>query len=124
MVRKRRGLSQPVRQAKRNGRATIVRMTLDEAKGHLKKQQVSASQPSDSEIDFADIPELSDEQLRKMKRVGAGRPPIGIAPRKMISIKLDPGLLENLKRAAKKSGKPYQSLIHEILERHIKKYAA
>jgi uncharacterized protein (DUF4415 family) len=124
MVKKRRGLSQPVRQAAKSERITTVKMTLAKAKTRLLKQRTSAAQPNDSELDFLDIPELSDEQLHKMKRVGPGRPLLGSAPRKMISIKLDPGLLEDLKREARKSGKPYQSLIHEILEEHLKKFAA
>jgi uncharacterized protein (DUF4415 family) len=42
-------------------------------------------------IDFSDIPELSDAQLRRMKRVG--RPTIGRAPRKAVSLRVDPDVL-------------------------------
>ncbi len=37
-------------------------------------------------IDFSDIPELSDEQLSRMRRVG--RPTAGDEPRKLIAIRL------------------------------------
>ena len=40
------------------------------------------------EIDFSDLPEASDEQLRTMRRVG--RPPIGTHARQLIAIRLDP----------------------------------
>jgi uncharacterized protein (DUF4415 family) len=124
MARKLRALSQPALRAEKKGRSTVVKMTLDQAKAHLSKQGKPAEQADDSKIDFSEIPELSDSQLKKMKRIGPGRPLLGTSLRKMISIKLDPKLLEDLKREAKKSGKPYQSLIHEILQKHMKSRAA
>jgi hypothetical protein len=39
-------------------------------------------------------------------------------------MEIDPKLLEELKREAKKSNKPYQSLIGTILQHLIKKNAA
>jgi predicted DNA binding CopG/RHH family protein len=68
----------------------------------------------DSQIDFSDIPEASDEQLRRMRRVG--RPASGIA-KQLIAIRLSPRLLAQLRKMAAKQGKPYQSLIHELLEK-------
>lgn len=68
-------------------------------------------------IDFSDIPELSDAQLRRMKRVG--RPALGRAPRKAVSLRLDPDVLARLKAAAGKRGVPYQSLINDILARAV-----
>ncbi|MBM4127889.1 MAG: hypothetical protein FJ247_11160 [Nitrospira sp.] len=44
----------------------------------------------DSQIDFSDVPELSDEQLKRMKRVG--RPVTGLA-KQLIAIRLSPRLL-------------------------------
>ena len=38
------------------------------------------------QIDFSDIPELSDNQLSSMRRVG--RPTVGDEPRKLIAIRL------------------------------------
>src|SRR5262249_7570705 len=102
--------------------STRVTLSLEDAKSRL-KHQGPAVQPDDSEIDFTDIPELTPNQLKRMKRIGPGRPPLGDEPRKMISIKLDPKVLAGLKREAERLGKPYQSLIHEILEKHLKKAA-
>ena len=66
----------------------------------------------DSQIDFSDMPELSDEQLKRMRRVG--RPVTGMA-KQLIAIRMSPRLLSTLRRMAAKQGKPYQTLIHELL---------
>jgi len=68
----------------------------------------------DSQIDFSDIPEATDAQLKRMRRVG--RPVSGMA-KQLIAIRLSPQLLSQLRKMAAKQGKPYQSLIHELLER-------
>ena len=70
-------------------------------------------------IDFSDIPELSDGQLRRMRRVG--RPAIGRAPRQAVSLRLDPDVLTRLKATAAKRGVPYQSLINDILARAVRR---
>lgn len=68
----------------------------------------------DSQIDFSDIPEATDEELKRMRRVG--RPSTGMA-KHLIAIRLSPRLLASLRRMAAKQGKPYQTLIHELLEK-------
>jgi predicted DNA binding CopG/RHH family protein len=68
----------------------------------------------DSQIDFSDIPEATDEQLKRMRRVG--RPSTGMA-KQLIAIRLSPRLLASLRRMAAKQGKQYQTLIHELLEK-------
>jgi predicted DNA binding CopG/RHH family protein len=68
----------------------------------------------DSEIDFSDIPEATDEELSRMRRVG--RPKSGMA-KQLIAIRLSPRLLATLRKMAAKQGKPYQTLIHELLEK-------
>ncbi|MDH4085536.1 MAG: BrnA antitoxin family protein [Nitrospira sp.] len=68
----------------------------------------------DSAIDFSDIPELSDEQLKRMRWIG--RPATGMA-KQLIAIRLSSRLLAPLRQMAAKRGKPYQTLIHELLER-------
>lgn len=68
----------------------------------------------DSQIDFSDIPEATDEQLKRMRRVG--RPTTGMA-KQLIAIRLSPRLLASLRKMAAKQGKPYQTLIHELLEK-------
>lgn len=70
-------------------------------------------------IDFSDIPELSDEQLAAMRRVG--RPPLGDEPRKLIAIRLDPKILEWVKATAARKGRQYQSLINDILAKEMRK---
>jgi uncharacterized protein (DUF4415 family) len=70
-------------------------------------------------IDYTDIPELTDKQLRSMRRVG--RPTIGRAPRKAVSLRVDPDVLARLKKTATKRGVPYQSLINDILARAVRR---
>jgi uncharacterized protein (DUF4415 family) len=68
-------------------------------------------------IDFADIPEASPAQLRAMRRVG--RPPLGSAARRLIAIRIDPRVLGAVRREAKQRGLGYQSLINELLAKHV-----
>lgn len=73
---------------------------------------------SDHEIDYSDIPPLSKEQLAAMKRLG--RPLLGSAPRKLIAVRIDPIVLERLRRQAKKKRTGYQTLINDILAQYVK----
>jgi predicted DNA binding CopG/RHH family protein len=68
----------------------------------------------DSRIDFSDIPESTDAELKRARRVG--RPKSGNAKR-LIAIRIAPRLLAQIRRLAAKQSKPYQTLIHELLER-------
>lgn len=68
----------------------------------------------DSEIDFSDIPESSDAELKRARRLG--RPKSAYA-KQLIAIRIDPRLLARLRRLARRRRKPYQTLIHELLER-------
>lgn len=68
-------------------------------------------------IDYSDIPQVSSAQLREMRRVG--RPPLGVAPRRLIAIRIDPQVLEALRREAKRRGQGYQSLINDIVAKHV-----
>lgn len=72
-------------------------------------------------IDFSDIPEISDAQLKTMRRVG--RPPIGDEARQLIAIRIDPAVLKSLQDEAEKDGVGYQTLINEILAKHTRKSA-
>jgi len=82
-------------QAAKNGRRTVMK----------------------SKIDFSDIPEVSDEQLRGMRRVG--RPPIGAEARQLIAIRLDPEVLSRFRAEAKRLKVGYQTLIHRVLAEHV-----
>jgi predicted DNA binding CopG/RHH family protein len=75
----------------------------------------------DSEIDFSDIPESTDEELKRARRVG--RPRTGYA-KDLIAIRISPRLLQQLRRIAAKQNKPYQTLIHELLEAAAAKHVA
>lgn len=70
-------------------------------------------------IDLSDTPELSDEQLAGMRRVG--RPPRGEQAKKLISIRVDRRVLAWVKTLASEKEQPYQSLINEILERAMRR---
>lgn len=68
----------------------------------------------DSRIDFSDIPESTEAELKRAQRVG--RPKTGDA-KQLIAIRISPRLLTQLRRLAAKQSKPYQTLIHELLEK-------
>jgi uncharacterized protein (DUF4415 family) len=76
-------------------------------------------------IDFSDIPESTDEELKRARRVGrpVGRPKTGRA-KHLIAIRIAPRLLAHLRHLAAKQNKPYQTFIHELLERAAKKRVA
>lgn len=71
----------------------------------------------DADIDFSDIPELTDEQLSKFVR--RGRPVVGDSHRKAVSIRIESNVLDKLKSKAKKKGVAYQSLINDILKKSV-----
>ena len=73
-------------------------------------------------IDFSDIPESSAEQLKVMRRVG--RPPLGDEPRQLIAIRVDPGVLEQFRKEARRRRVGYQTLINEVLAAHVRKDVA
>ena len=73
-----------------------------------------------SQFHFSDIPESSDEELRRARRVG--RPSTGKA-KQLIAIRISPQVLQKLKKLAARSAKPYQTLINELLEKVAKKVA-
>ena len=75
----------------------------------------------DSKLDLSDIPESTDAELRRARRVG--RPASGNA-KQLIAIRIAPQLLRQLRRMAAKQAKPYQTLIHELLERAASKTVA
>jgi len=74
------------------------------------------------EIDFSDLPEASDEQLRTMRRVG--RPPIGSHARQLIAIRLDPEVLNRFRTEARRRNVGYQTLIHRVLTEYARAHVA
>lgn len=85
-----------------------------------KQAAKNAKHIPDSEIDFSDAPESTDEELQNARRVG--RPATGNA-KQLIAIRIDPQVLAKLRKMAEAQDKPYQTLIHELLERAAKKAA-
>lgn len=85
-----------------------------------KRPAKSAKHTPDSEIDFSDIPELSDNQLVSAKKVGR---PKSDNPKQLIAVRLSPDLLSSLRKLAKRRKKPYQTLMHELLEKAVKDVA-
>ena len=65
-------------------------------------------------IDFSDIPESTDAELKRARRVGRPKSPHA---KQLIAIRVDPRLLARLRRLARSKQKPYQTLIHELLEK-------
>jgi len=81
----------------------------------LDKQVAKNAKPiPDSEIDFSDIPESTAAELRRARRVGR---PKSAHAKQLIAIRVDPRLLARLRRLARSKQKPYQTLIHELLEK-------
>jgi predicted DNA binding CopG/RHH family protein len=74
----------------------------------------------DSRLDLSDFPESTSAELRRARRVG--RPASG-NPKQLIAIRIAPQLLRQLRRMAAKQSKPYQTLIHELLEKSARKVA-
>jgi uncharacterized protein (DUF4415 family) len=70
----------------------------------------------------SDIPDSSKEQLKAMRRVG--RPPLGDEPRQLIAIRVDPGVLDQFRKEARRRRVGYQTLINEVLARHARKDVA
>ena len=73
-------------------------------------------------IDYSDIPEVSSEQLKAMRRVG--RPPIGAEARRLIAIRVDPSVLESFRKEARRRHVGYQTLINEVLADHVRNRVA
>lgn len=75
----------------------------------------------DSQIDFSDIPESTSEELKGARRVGR---PKSANAKQLIAIRIDPRLLARLRQLARNKQKPYQTLIHELLEKAAKRQVA
>lgn len=78
--------------------------------------------PTARRIDYSEIPDSSDAQLRSMRRVG--RPPLGAGTRQLIAIRVDPEVLDQFRKEARRRGIGYQTLINEVLARHARKKVA
>lgn len=87
---------------------------------HGKQIAKNAKHMRDDQVDYSDISESTNEELKRARRVG--RPSSGNA-KQLIAIRIDPKLLGQLRRLAEKQDKPYQTFIHELLAKAAKKAA-
>ena len=83
---------------------------------------VASARLTARKINFSDIPEASTAQLSGMRRVG--RPPLGDAPRQLIAIRVDAGVLQQFRKEARRRRVGYQTLINEVLAKHARSSAA
>jgi uncharacterized protein (DUF4415 family) len=83
-----------------------------------KRAAKNARPTPDAQIDFSDVPESTDAELRRARRVGR---PKSTHAKQLIAIRIDPRLLARLRRIARGRRKPYQTLIHELLDRAARK---
>ena len=93
-----------------------------------KKTKLPAKHPAkrvrhlpDSKIDFSDIPELPDKELKQHRPVG--RPKLA-RPKQLLAIRIDPSLLTAIRALAVTQKKPYQRLMHELLESGVRRRGA
>src|SRR3954462_6250548 len=98
---------------------TMPRKSASSVRGGRAVASVRRTTPS---IDFSDISEASPAQLSAMRRVG--RPPLGDAPRQLIAIRVDAGVLQQFRKEARRRRVGYQTLINEVLARHARKDVA
>lgn len=68
----------------------------------------------DQQLDLSDMPQSTDTELKQARRVGRLKSGEG---KQLIAIRLSPKLLATIRRMAAKQKKPYQNLIHELLEK-------
>lgn len=88
---------------------------------HGARARRSGARTRKAQIDYSDIPESTDAELKRARRVGRPRSPQG--PKQLIAIRIDPALLTKLRKLAERRNKPYQTLIHELLERAARRAA-
>ena len=74
---------------------------------------------SDEEIDFSEAPELTDEQLVKMRPSAELFPALALAGKQRITIRLDQEIVDYFKQSAEHSETSYQSLINAALRSFV-----
>lgn len=94
-----------------------MRRRWSESSARGKRAAKNARHIPDNEIDFSDIPESTDEELKRARRVGRPKSPYA---KQLIAIRIDPRLLARLRRMARTKQKPYQTFVHELLEKAAK----
>ena len=88
---------------------------MDELAKHSKTDWEKLKNMKDTDIDFSDFPELTDEQLKKLRRV-AEKHTLKNKLFKSISIRLNPGTLQKLRS----SGKGWQTRLRDAIDKLVK----
>ena len=81
------------------------------------RRTVKSAPATRRRIDYSDIPPTTDAQLRAARRLG--RPPLGAQTRQLVAIRIDPDVLDRYRREAESRHIGYQTLMHEVLARHL-----
>jgi uncharacterized DUF497 family protein len=105
-----------------DGRVLLVASTLRRGNDDAEKVCLISGRRTARRIDFSDIPEASADEFGGMRRVG--RPPLGDAPRHLIAIRVDPGVLVQFRKGARRRHVGYQTLFNEVLAQHVRKDVA
>ena len=74
----------------------------------------------DRELDFSDIPDSTEAELRRARRLGQSRQD---QAKRLILLRIDPKLLTIIRKLAARQGQSYQTMIHALLERATRKVA-
>lgn len=92
----------------------------EEAESGLHHKEVE-NLPNDEDINFDDIPALSESQLARMKPArDRFRKLVKKSPRSQkVSIRFEVQVLERIKEDAAELGKPYQTHINDILRTYV-----
>jgi uncharacterized protein (DUF4415 family) len=69
----------------------------------------------DDEIDFSDIPALTEEQLQAMRPTAELIPALRKQPKQQVTIPLDTAVVDFFKQKASTDDVPYQALINAVL---------
>ena len=70
---------------------------------------------TDADIDFSDIPELTEAQLKRMRPTEEVIPALARSGKKRITIRLDNEILSYFKQQAQDKETSYQTLINSVL---------
>ena len=102
----------------RSGGETMAKASASSARG-VRAAKSARRTRRRRRINFSEIQEASRAQLQAMRRVG--RPPLGSEPRRLIAIRIDPKVLDAVRREAKQRRLGYQSLINDLLAKHVER---
>lgn len=92
----------------------VKKQSVSSVPGRLQKKSVKPT--PDKDINFDDIPELTDEELSKGVRVYDSTID---QQKKMIALSINSALHNKIQKLAKKKGKSYQDFLQELLQEAV-----